>query len=179
MDAIAETPVETPKIRKPTKRINYALAGTLLHSGVTMEQIALQVGAANANSLRAALHRKGVTKRSAQAVTVGKHVTETITAKVATQAAEMLRENLGDQLGAAVAALGGKRIGYRDLANVGQGHAAVLKTLAETHKTLYGGAEMNVLVFGVDSMNGTPARQIEVESQVTPQPVVGDTESPS
>lgn len=152
-----------------TKRINYTLAATLITAGMSYEDAARQTGAANGESLRRGLHRKGVTKRQATSITIQGDRIATVTRQVATEASEIIRNQLGDKLGQAVTALGGKRVSYKDLANQGQGHAAVLKTLAETHKTLYGGAEMNVVVFGVGSMDATPGPQaIEVQSQVQP-----------
>lgn len=160
MEATIEAPAKAKPGCKPgNKRINYALAATLLHQGVTLDKIALQVGAANAESLRCGLSRKGVTLKSIRNAPVADERVTSVTARIASQAAESLRDSLGNQLGVAVQAMNGKRISYRDLANAGQGHAAVLKTLAETHRTLYGGAEMNVLIFGADSMGRGPIQQ--------------------
>lgn len=144
---VEESPV------KHRKRINYALAGTLLHTGLSMDEIAVKVGAANANTLRSALSRKGVTRSNARLITdvnpSQSHV-ETLTARISRQASDIIKDSIGERLLAQASKLSSRKVGK--LANVGQGEAAVLKTLAETHRTLYGGAEMNVLIFGASSM---------------------------
>lgn len=171
-EAQAEKPAKTPTPGqlKHRKRINYALAGALLHAGVNGEEIALRVGASNWNSLRAGMARKGVTKRVTSSVTLADSAVTSVTQRVAVGAAEMIRDSIGERLASQIATLTSRKVGR--LANYGQGEAAVLKTLAETHKTLYGGAEMNVLVFGVDSMNGTPVQQLPQAAEQNSQGVI-------
>lgn len=164
-----ETTVAPPPV-KHRKRINYALAGTLLHSGLTMDEIALRVGAANGNTLRSSLSRKGVTKSGAKLivdVNADKKSVDTLTARVSRDAAEIIRDSIGERLLGQIGKLSKRKVGK--LANQGQGEAAVLKTLAETHRTLYGGAEMNVVVFGAASLERGPAQDqppaIDIESE--------------
>jgi hypothetical protein len=96
--------------------------------------------------------------------------------KAAENAAEALRDKAATKLAIAFDALG-EPIDAMDLRNAGQGYAAVLKTLAETHRTLYGGAETNILVFGVDSMNDRPGSQPIIDVSPVEQSNVPQTDS--
>jgi hypothetical protein len=167
---MADEAVEIPSgalTWRGNKRINYALAATLLAAGVTLADAAKQVGAASGDVLRVGLKRRGVSAKQARSVPKQGERIISETLKIATDAAGLLRDKLGEHLGQAVEALADKPIRYSDLPNEKQGHAAVLKTLAETHRTLYGGAESINVVFGVNVIHdaGDPA-PIEVQAEV-------------
>lgn len=153
-DTGVDTGIDTVPLQRSRKkaRINYALAGTLLASGMSYDDIAAKCGAKTGESLRTGLSRKGVTKRSVTTLPIPDERMQSATMRSALAGAEIIRERLNGRLAEAVSALGTKSVTYRDLANQGQGHAAVLKTLAETHKALNGAAETQVLVFGVDQI---------------------------
>src|SRR5512138_2319801 len=58
--AMPPVTLDLPDKPKP-KRINYALGATMIAQGLTFDQVAPRVGAANGNSLKVGLIRKGVT----------------------------------------------------------------------------------------------------------------------
>lgn len=96
--------------KKP--RINYALAATLIATGISMADAAKQVGAKNANSLAVGLNRKGVNAKLARSHHVTEGQTRTLTLRVANAAGEALREQFADILtkhGAALAKVPAKR----------------------------------------------------------------------
>jgi hypothetical protein len=164
--AVTEAPERIkakPGCKPKQKRVNYALAATLLHQGVTLAEIALQVGAANAESLRCGLARKGVTLKQIRNAPMAEERVTSVTARIASDASEIIRQNIGNRLLDQVSHLSKRKVGH--LANAGQGEAAVLKTLAETHRTLYGGAETNITIFGAETMNFQPAQQSQVVKQ--------------
>lgn len=156
----AVTPTVTQKIRR--NRINYALAGTLLANGLTWEEIAKQVGAGSAESLRVGCARKGVTKPMVRNLEPKGEARVTVTARLATEADAILRERANGLLGAQLGKLASKPVGK--LHSKGQGDAAVLKTLAETWRTLNGNPDSISIQFGVG------ARPDDLIA--TPQPVV-------
>lgn len=92
---LAELP-QTTKKRRP--RINYALAATLVTQGVTLEEAAKESGAKNANVLRVGLIRHGVTATVARSLQPTPERIQTITAKIASQASELLRNSLAGTL---------------------------------------------------------------------------------
>lgn len=88
-----------PEPRKKHHRINYALAATLVASGVTLEEAAKQTGAKNANTLGAGLRRKGVTATACRNMEpVGERSTN-VTLRLASQAKDVLREQFASLLG--------------------------------------------------------------------------------
>ncbi len=172
IDTGSATGTATVPGKKPKKtRINYGLAGTLFASGMDWAEIAPRVGAKTGETVRVGMFKRGVTKRSVRALPGQEARILTVAAKSATVGADMIREKLGGQLGQSVDALASVPTEYPDLASKGQGRAAVLKTLAETHKLLFGGSESTVLVFGVDQIAERALEPvIDVTSTVQTQP---------
>lgn len=81
---------------KPT--INYALAATLIATGVTLEDAAKQVGAKTADVLRVGLARKGVTAKRARALEpVGERRTS-VALSIVSEASAALRAQFSDIL---------------------------------------------------------------------------------
>ncbi len=150
----------TKRSKAARKRINFALAGTLIASGLSYAEVAEKCNAGSVESLRTGLARKGVSLRRLKRVQnpiQGQEYrdtaqVQTVAARAVHLGAEMIRDRLAGQLGQSVDALSTLPVAYPDLASKGQGRAAVLKTLAETHKLLFGGADQTVIVFGVESM---------------------------
>lgn len=169
MVAITENSTAESTKKKKKQRINYALAATLLATGCEPEAIAGQVGAKNWNSVRVGLAKRGVTQNATKALPPSEIVVQRAAVNIATSAVEEIRERLTKELMHQVGALESKPVSYAKLASKGQGRAAVVKTIAESFKSLHGGAEMNVLVFGVDSMNDRPGSQPTIELEPTPQ----------
>ena len=95
---------ETP-LRRPKKRINYALAATMLTTGLTSDQIAAKVGAKNGQTLRVGLLRKGVTRERAVAAQADLPVNCSLALRVASQAGELLREEYSNLLAKTAAKL--------------------------------------------------------------------------
>lgn len=158
--------------KKGSKRINYALAGVLSAQGLGWDEIAPKVGAKNGESVRIGMLRKGVTQRQAQAVTT---VTETskarsdaVVARTVTEATEIIRESLNEELIRQVKLLADSPArSLEELASKGQGRSAVAKTIAETFRATNGSGDSINIVFGVSSLSGDGAQ---------PQPVVVDAE---
>jgi hypothetical protein len=168
--AMPVTAKDPERVRRSKVRVNYALAGVLASSGLTWDEMAKQCGAKTGQSLRIGMHRKGITKTKANSLPIGEGRIGAVMARAVTAGAEAIRDRLGEQLGHTVDAFSSVPAQYPDLASKGQGRAAVLKTLAETHKLLFGGSESTVLVFGVDQIAETrlePA--MEVQATVTPE----------
>lgn len=140
------------RVRRSKVRVNYALAGALASSGLTWDEMAKQCGAKTGQSLRIGMHRKGITKAKANSLPIGEGRISAVLHRTVTAGAEAIRDKVAGQLGQSVDILDTVPVRYEDLASKGQGRAAVLKTLAETHKLLYGGADQTVIVFGVESM---------------------------
>ena len=76
-------------------RVNYALAATLLASGVTLAEAAKQTGAKNANVLAVGLRRHGVTATKARSLPLVGEKIDNAAIRVANQASEIMRERLG------------------------------------------------------------------------------------
>lgn len=138
-----------------------AKAQALFATGMTLTQVADKMGL-SINTIKSWYNRGGWGATRAQV----REPAEKAVVRVVQDKVEKSRELLGERLLSAVTAIGDP-IGPEDLRNQGQGYAAVLKSLAETHRTLYGGAETNVLVFGVGSMGDTP-QQVVVDIESAP-----------
>lgn len=155
--------------KKRKARINHALAGTLLATGCTLAAIAPQVGAKNAESLRAALARKGVTTRSVRNLEPRGERRVTVTAKLVEEATEGLRASLNGSLAAVVSAFNSKSPTRKSLASKGQGDAATLKQIAETWRTLNGNPDSISISFGARGLSGDmPPVAPVIDCQVMP-----------
>lgn len=176
MDETSVVAAVTPPKQK-RKRLNMVLAGSLRSQGWDYDAIAKEIGASSGNSVRVQLNRKGVTKQLAGnkpiPESVTKRVISTETVKIVAEASEMVKEKLGQGLSRAVDVAASQPVTYEELANNGQGHASVLKTLAETYRALHGSAESQVIVFGVGKL-----REPSIEIEATPQAVVSSPELP-
>ena len=118
----------------PRPCINYALAGTLIAAGVTYAEAAKQTGAANGESLRRVLARKGVTARQARAIPVTNAPPMSVTLSLATAAGELLRNSLAKDLQATADKVGNlPTVGYKALKQ----RVEVLEPLARTAKIVY------------------------------------------
>jgi len=177
------------------KRINYALAATLLMSGMTLEQAAVEVGAKNSEVLRVGLAKRGVTCGKARALqqataamagpTPG--MVATVTARLAThastivnEASRKLRQSLATATEQSAAVLEAKP--PKNVKEVIQ-RAGTLKSLVESGDKLHGWSaqasapQWNVTVLdrgevarpacGVDATTGSMPAQ--VAESVTPQ----------
>lgn len=93
--------LEPPKRKRqgPAQhRINYALAATLLSQHLTYEQVAKQVGAKNANSLKAGMNRRGVTATLTRSNDFQTQRAVVIATKAVSQASEALRSKFSGLL---------------------------------------------------------------------------------
>lgn len=82
----------------PKARINYALAATLLTTGATYDEIAPQVGAKNAQSVRLGLLRKGVTITKVRQLPTPNEGSQPVILRVAQAAGQIVRERLAKDL---------------------------------------------------------------------------------
>lgn len=165
------TPVP-PVTNYRTKRTNYALGGVLISQGLSWDEAAVKCGAKNGESLRRGMARRGVSKRTVAAVPPVTEVAEarqmTVTARTVTEATEIIRESLNEELIRQVKLLADSPArSLEELASKGQGRSAVAKTIAETFRATNGSGDSINIVFGVSSLSGDGAQ---------PQPVVLDAE---
>lgn len=161
---VAEGVADWPK--KKQGRINYALAATLLASGVNVEDIPPRVGAKNWNVLRVGLAKRGVTASATRALPPSQIVVQAEAVKVATDTIEAIRIKAGKRLEMQLDSLAAQPVG--ELASKGQGEASVLKTIAETHRTLFGGSDQIQIVFGVGSLQGDGPQPVVVDAEIVP-----------
>lgn len=137
--------------RKKHKRVNLALAGVIAATtGQSWNEIAPQVGSVSGNALGVNMHGKGITKRSiaeAKAPTIK----ATLTAQVVSEATEIIRDRANSVLALQIGKLAAKKPGR--LASKGQGEAAVLKTMAETWRTLNGNPDQITVQFGANMLS--------------------------
>lgn len=80
------------------KRINYALAATLLTAGASLAEVARQVNASSPEVLRVGLARKGVTATRARLLPITGERNVSVTQQLASQAAELLIADMGKVL---------------------------------------------------------------------------------
>ncbi len=118
------------------RKINYALAGSLVASGMSLKDTAAQCGG-TPESVRVGLHRRGVTSRSIQKAGTefqAKIVSPTVTYQVASQAAEVLKETFNSILIGHVGKLAEIKpsSNMRKLKQIGQ----VIEPLARTYRTV-------------------------------------------
>lgn len=154
MEAIADSPAElkdqAPDYR--SKRINYAMAAVLVAKGETLEAAAKACGAKNAKVLQVGLKRKGVSATAARNIIPKNEAISNPTVRIAAAVSEVLRDKAAMRLEMQLDSLAAQPVG--ELASKGQGEASVLKTIAETHRTLFGGSDQIQIVFGVGSLQG-------------------------
>lgn len=171
--AMTDSPVLEPPQPKPKRhRVNLALAGTLLARGMGYDEIAKQVGAANGNSLRVNLSKKGVTLERVRNPHPDHVKTASVTYKVVAEATEVLRENANKVLNGQLTKLASKPVGK--LANRGQGEAAVLETLSRTWRNLNGNPDSITFSFGASQQSSEPVIERAVVTDVTSTPLVAD-----
>lgn len=163
MEATAEPPIKAADYR--TKRINYAMAAVLVAKGETLEAAAKACGAKNAKVLQVGLKRRGVSATAARNIIPKNEAISSPAVRIAAAVSEVLRDKAAARLEMQLDSLAAQPVG--ELASKGQGEASVLKTIAETHRTLFGGSDQINIVFGVSSLSGDGAQ---------PQPVVVDAE---
>lgn len=183
---MTETVAEStqPKVRKRQHRINKALAGALLATqpDQTFDDVALQVGAKNGNSLKRSLFNHGLTREKLSNLSRN-CVEASFTANVVTQAVEIIRDKANGVLDGQLTKLANKPVGK--LANRGQGEAAVLETLSRTWRNLNGNPDQITVQFGAALLSAKPGtpQQVddcgEAQSQSEPQtlPPVQDSSS--
>ena len=82
----------------PKASVNYALAATLIASGMTYDDAAMECGAKNGQGLRVGLFRKGVTRKQALAPRDHLPVNRSVTLRVATEASEVLKRSMAEIL---------------------------------------------------------------------------------
>jgi len=103
MTVASAAPEPEPNYRR--NRINYALAATLIASGVTLEVVAQKVGAKTADSLRVGLARRGVTAMAVRSAEGNIERLTAVATKVVSQASEALREEYSNLLAKTAAKL--------------------------------------------------------------------------
>lgn len=170
--AIEQTPNNTKR-----KRINYALAATLVASGLTLQEAAEKTGAKNANVLQVGLARKGVIATVARKMPLVGSASMSLTMRVASEASEVLRDKFASVLDKATDSMGLMPIkpNYKSLKRFGE----VIEPLARTAKIVHGwdsDSKPSMLMVGqIEQMEQQGA--IDVTS--TPQEPQRDNEAQS
>ena len=160
-----------------TLRVNYALAGTLIASGMTCDEAAPKCNAKNGNALRAGLAKKGVTVKSARTAHPDLIIPPSVTARVAAEASEHLKGTFNRLLVKHV----GKLEQIKPSSNLRKAKqlAEVIEPFARTAKTVNGWGDgpgkslVNVNVLGsvrLDDLpdTGTPVSD-PVQTERTPE----------
>lgn len=145
----------------PKAKINYALAASLVTSGVSLADAAPQVGAKNANVLQVGLRRKGVIATQARLLEPTGQRQAIIAQKLVSQASQALREDFSKLLADHIKALTGvaPRSNLKHIKAVGE----ALEPLARTAKIVHG--------WGSEADEGLvrKARFVEIESSCVPE----------
>lgn len=157
-------------------RINVALAATLISSGVSLEDAALQCGAKNANVLRVVLARKGVTVRQAQSLELVGDRKANVTMSIVSEASRALRAQFANELAQTASKLS-EIPAKADLKSLRQ-RAEVLEPLARTAKIVHdwGSEQPNALV--VAGLFSEPRAQETLPAATDIQAVVCDAPIP-
>ena len=138
--------------RNPNKkpRINYALAATLLASGVTLAQAAERTGAGNARSLRVGLAKRGVTLGGIKSSEGNLDRIQGVALKAVSAASEALRHQFGDILakhGEALSKVPAKR-NLAHIRKVGEAFEPLARIGKIVHDWGQGGASGLVVIGG-------------------------------
>lgn len=163
---------------KPRKRLNLALAATLVATGVTLDEAAKRVGAANGASLRVCLHRAGVTAKQVRSLPTTADRSQPLILSIVSQASEALRSEFSNILSNHTAQLKKipARANLKHLKRVGE----AIEPLARTAKIVHGWGDGAALAMiqagqvpaspddcGVEATANSGA--IEVQSVTAPQ----------
>ncbi len=167
--------IAEPTESKPRrKRVNLTLAATMLTTGLTFNEIAPQVGAKNGNSLKVALHKKGVNKNMACNNLLSESVTNQLTFRVVNQASEALRSSMADILQSHTTKLSQipARANLKHIKQIGE----AIEPLARTAKIVHGWSDSGAMAIvtagmfneqeqscGVDGSTGSVPVEITVE----------------
>jgi hypothetical protein len=156
---------QIPATKTPRVRINYALATLLASEGQSMDQIAPQVGAKNANSLQVGMSKRGVTKgkvTKAVAKNSSPDVTQHIALRVVSQASESLRQKFAGILDKTANAIGDIPViadtkSVKELGEATEPWVRIAKTIHD---------------WGNDAKPGLvrASRYVEIESTCVPEP---------
>ena len=101
--------------------------------------------------------------------------------KADSDASDRVRGRLSETIEAQLVALTSVAPTNKTIRNtpVGQGDAAVLKTLAETAKLTFGwGNDSNLFVYGLNSLSGAQAQVTDVANEVIATPVQSIVDTP-
>ena len=134
-DTLTVTPQTNSVPPKRNHRINYGLAATLLANGEDLLTVCSKVGAKNPNTLKVGLFRRGVTMSAARVLKSVNAGTCSLTLKIASQASELLRKDLGETLQAHANAL--KQIPAKPNLKQLKALTEVIEPMARTGKILH------------------------------------------
>jgi hypothetical protein len=123
--------------KRPKKiRINVALAATLLSTGATFAEIAPQVGAKSANSVRSALLRKGIQRKTFADLPISAERCTNVAIRVASEASERLRERFSKVLDREMAKIEKPNVSTKTLKKV-RAIGETIEPLARTAKVVH------------------------------------------
>lgn len=151
-------------------RVNYALAATLLASGIHPDEIAPKVGAKNSNVLMVGLCKRGVNARNAKNPGLGTNVSLSLVHRVASQASDLLRKDFADILQSHTSEL--KKIAPRPSLRHLRAVGDALEPLARTAKIVHdwGNTEAQGMIL-VGDVASAEAQETTIDIPST-QPVV-------
>jgi hypothetical protein len=156
----------------PKATVNYALAATLMASGVPLGEAALECGAKNADSLRVGLARRGVTITGIRHAEGNIARLTTVARKVVSEQSRALKEDMASILAEHVSKL--KEVKPRaNLKHIRQLGEAI-EPLVRSAKIVHNWGDETVA--GLD-MSGIYEAQGAIDIQATPQQLVSGPET--
>ena len=166
---------ETPR-KQRRKRVNYALAATLVAQHVTLNDAAIQSGAKDGNSLRVGLARRGVTATQARHSDGQVQRAVIVANKAVSAASEALREDLASILAKHTSALGEikPRANLKHIRAVGD----AIEPLARTAKIVHDWGNTDKPGLTMVGLWQEPAPQEPQERVLIDQQVVVETKNP-
>lgn len=160
---------DQPALRKPRKRINYALGASLIASGMSYDQAAPKCGAKTGHSLQVGLHERGLTQ-----TTLRQPMAEVASgSRALMRISNLVRSNLGDALLSQSAAA--PLLPATPVAKVLRANGDAIAAIAGPAAKVFGWdtATANVLV-QVRAVDTDPILDVDC---VQPQPQLADSPS--
>ena len=149
----------------PKASVNYALAATLIASGVTFDDAASECGAKSGDVLKVGLFRKGVTRKQVEALAIVNDVNKSKTLRLANQASEILKRGMADIIQSQTDALS-TIPAKADLDHI-QSVGAALEPLVRSAKVVHGWGDEQAQGLIISMKEADPDSVTDVVSTVT------------
>ncbi len=149
----------------PKASVNYALAATLIASGVSFDDAARECGAKTGTGLRIGLYRKGVTRKQALAPNGVTSVNKSVTLRIANQASDILKRSMADILQSHTESLA--QIPAKANLDHIQSVGAALEPLVRSAKVVHGWGDEQAQGLIISMKEADPDVVVDVSSSVT------------